>query len=41
MLLKTVTLAVVKDALPLMPAEEEGRLTDPVLRENFIERVFA
>jgi uncharacterized protein YbgA (DUF1722 family)/uncharacterized protein YbbK (DUF523 family) len=32
---------VVKDALPLMPAEEEGRVKDPVLRENFIERVFA
>ena len=27
-------------ALPLLPAEEEGRLMDPVLRENFIERVF-
>ncbi|HVO96330.1 MAG TPA: DUF523 and DUF1722 domain-containing protein [Terriglobales bacterium] len=27
--------------LPLMPAEEEGRLNDPALRENFIERVFA
>jgi uncharacterized protein YbgA (DUF1722 family)/uncharacterized protein YbbK (DUF523 family) len=26
--------------LPLMPTEEEGRLNDPVLRENFIERVF-
>jgi uncharacterized protein YbgA (DUF1722 family)/uncharacterized protein YbbK (DUF523 family) len=26
---------------PLLPAEEEGRLHDPVLRENFIERVFA
>jgi uncharacterized protein YbgA (DUF1722 family)/uncharacterized protein YbbK (DUF523 family) len=25
---------------PLMPVEEEGRLNDPVLRENFIERVF-
>ena len=24
-----------------MPVEEEGRLDDPVLRENFIERVFA
>lgn len=24
---------------PLMPVEEEGRLGDPVLRENFIERV--
>jgi uncharacterized protein YbgA (DUF1722 family)/uncharacterized protein YbbK (DUF523 family) len=27
--------------LPLMPVEEEGRLCDPRLRENFIERVFA
>jgi uncharacterized protein YbgA (DUF1722 family)/uncharacterized protein YbbK (DUF523 family) len=27
--------------LPLLPVEEEGRLQDPVLRENFIERVFA
>lgn len=26
---------------PLLPVEEEGRLTDPTLRENFIERVFA
>lgn len=26
---------------PLLPAEEEGRLRDPRLRENFIERVFA
>jgi uncharacterized protein YbgA (DUF1722 family)/uncharacterized protein YbbK (DUF523 family) len=26
---------------PLIPVEEEGRLSDPVLRENFIERVFA
>lgn len=25
---------------PELPAEEEGRLNDPVLRENFIERVF-
>ena len=25
---------------PLMPAEEEGRLKDSILRENFIERVF-
>ena len=24
-----------------MPVEEEGRLNDPRLRENFIERVFA
>jgi len=26
--------------LPLLPVEEEGRLYDPALRENFIERVF-
>lgn len=26
---------------PELPVEEEGRLNDPVLRENFIERVFA
>ena len=30
----------IMQALPLLPAEEEGRLMDPVLRENFIERVF-
>ena len=28
------------DALPLLPVEDEGRLNDPSLRENFIERVF-
>lgn len=28
-------------AFPLMPVEEEGRLNDDMLRENFIERVFA
>jgi uncharacterized protein YbgA (DUF1722 family)/uncharacterized protein YbbK (DUF523 family) len=27
--------------LPRLPVEEEGRLSDPRLRENFIERVFA
>jgi uncharacterized protein YbgA (DUF1722 family)/uncharacterized protein YbbK (DUF523 family) len=27
--------------LPLLPVEEEGRLSDPRLRENFVERVFA
>lgn len=32
--------AALMDALPLLPVEEEGRLGDPVLRENFIERVF-
>jgi len=26
---------------PLAPVEEEGRMEDPVLRENFLERVFA
>jgi uncharacterized protein YbgA (DUF1722 family)/uncharacterized protein YbbK (DUF523 family) len=25
---------------PLLPVEEEGRLHDPVIRENFIERIF-
>ena len=29
------------DRFPLVPVEEEGRLSDPTLRENFIERVFA
>ena len=27
--------------LPLLPVEEEGRLNDPALRANFVERVFA
>ena len=26
---------------PLLPVEDEGRLCDPLLRENFIERIFA
>jgi uncharacterized protein YbbK (DUF523 family) len=26
---------------PLLPLEEEGRLNDPRLRENFVERIFA
>jgi uncharacterized protein YbgA (DUF1722 family)/uncharacterized protein YbbK (DUF523 family) len=29
------------DHFPLLPVEEEGRLHDPELRENFIERIFA
>lgn len=29
------------DAYPDLPVEDEGRLSDPRLRENFIERVFA
>ena len=33
--------AAFMEAAPLLPVEEEGRLNDPVLRENFIERVYA
>jgi uncharacterized protein YbgA (DUF1722 family)/uncharacterized protein YbbK (DUF523 family) len=33
--------AALVERLPALPVEEEGRLTDPALRENFIERVFA
>jgi uncharacterized protein YbgA (DUF1722 family)/uncharacterized protein YbbK (DUF523 family) len=33
--------AELKRRLPLLPVEEEGRLNDPGLRENFIVRVFA
>ena len=33
--------AVLLARFPALPIEEEGRLQDPVLRENFIERVFA
>ena len=32
---------VLMDSLPNLPCEEEGRLNDPVLRENFVNRVFA
>ncbi|MDR9436956.1 MAG: DUF523 and DUF1722 domain-containing protein [Thiohalophilus sp.] len=32
--------ATLMECLPNLPFEEEGRLMDPVLRENFIERVF-
>ena len=28
------------EQFPLIPVEEEGRLCDPALRENFIERIF-
>lgn len=31
---------IVKERFPLLPVEEEGRLHDIVLRENFIESVF-
>jgi len=33
--------AAMTTALPTLPVEEEGRLGDAVLRDNFIERVFA
>jgi uncharacterized protein YbbK (DUF523 family)/uncharacterized protein YbgA (DUF1722 family) len=33
--------AALLERMPLLPVEEEARLADPVLRENFIERVFA
>ena len=33
--------AELKRALPHLPVEEEGRLSDAKLRENFIERIFA
>jgi uncharacterized protein YbgA (DUF1722 family)/uncharacterized protein YbbK (DUF523 family) len=33
--------AALTGRLPRLPVEEEGRLTDPAIRENFIERVFA
>ncbi|GAB2191519.1 DUF523 and DUF1722 domain-containing protein [Sessilibacter sp. MAH1] len=33
--------AAVMDNNPVLPVEEEGRLNDPPLRENFILRVFA
>ena len=30
-----------RDRLPNLPIEEEGRLSDPLLRESFVVRVFA
>ena len=33
--------AALMQEFPLLPVEEEGRLCDPRLRENFVERVFA
>ncbi|MDT8397479.1 MAG: DUF523 and DUF1722 domain-containing protein [Pseudomonadales bacterium] len=32
---------VITDSYPLLPVEEDGRLQDPVLKENFVTRVFA
>lgn len=34
-------IAVLRARLPLLPIEEEGRLHDPLLRESFVERIFA
>ncbi len=33
--------AMYMERFPFIPVEDEGRLHDPLLRENFIERVFA
>lgn len=33
--------AAITEALPDLPAEENGRLHDPLLRENFVTRTFA
>ncbi len=33
--------SVFMEHFPLLPVEEDGRLHDPALRENFIERIFA
>jgi uncharacterized protein YbgA (DUF1722 family)/uncharacterized protein YbbK (DUF523 family) len=33
--------AALLETFPHLPVEEEGRLSDPRLRENFVERVFA
>ncbi|MGS9179592.1 DUF1722 domain-containing protein, partial [Salmonella enterica subsp. enterica serovar Infantis] len=33
--------AAMIDKYPWLPIEEDGRLHDPVLRENFIARIFA
>ena len=38
---KGVFAKVLMRRMPLLPVEEEGRLCDPVLRENFMQRVFA
>jgi uncharacterized protein YbgA (DUF1722 family) len=32
--------AAIQEALPLLPVEEEGRLNDAPIRENFIVRIF-
>ena len=32
---------IFQERFPLVPVEEEGRLADPLLRDNFLERVFS
>jgi len=32
---------IFQEQFPLVPVEEEGRLTDPAIRDNFLERVFS
>ncbi len=31
---------IFREHFPLIPVEEDGRLSDPILRENFIDRIF-
>lgn len=31
---------ILMEQFPLLPVEEEGRLNDPVLRENFVNRIY-
>jgi uncharacterized protein YbgA (DUF1722 family) len=38
---KGVFARVLMERMPLLPVEEEGRLNDPILKENFLTRVFA
>ncbi|WP_433252788.1 2-thiouracil desulfurase family protein [Actinomadura nitritigenes] len=38
---RDVFAALLVETLPDLPVEENGRLNDPVLREHFIERLFA
>ena len=33
--------AILSEQMPLLPVEDEGRLSDPRVRENFIARLFA
>jgi uncharacterized protein YbgA (DUF1722 family)/uncharacterized protein YbbK (DUF523 family) len=37
---KGIFAGIFMEQLPLIPVEDEGRLHDPKLRENFIERIF-